>query len=161
MIKSTTHDSFGSLNLAPGCEAPAAHSERSPTPNARPPPSPGTRVPHRVVGVARLDPELGQDPDAVGELEGLVQHVLALHVPLGDGVDVAALQLPRHRVCKKPHATSSQSEREEPLCSGGATERLTKQGQEVAQVSHTHTHTHTNTHTNTHTQNKGEFATDF
>ena len=55
---------------------------------------------YRVVGVPGLDAELGQDPDAVGEFEGLVQHVLALHVPLGNGVDVVALQFARHRVCE-------------------------------------------------------------
>lgn len=48
---------------------------------------------HCVVGVPRLHPQLGQHPDAVGELHGLVEHVLALHRPLGDGEDVAALQL--------------------------------------------------------------------
>lgn len=40
------------------------------------------------------------DPDAVGELQRLVQHVLPLHVPLGDGEDVVALQLPGDGVCK-------------------------------------------------------------
>lgn len=49
--------------------------------------------PHRVVGVARLNAQLSQDPDAVGELQRLVEHVLALHVPLGDGVHVVVLQL--------------------------------------------------------------------
>lgn len=49
--------------------------------------------PHRVVGVARLNAKLSQDPDAVGELQRLVEHVLALHVPLGNGVHVVVLQL--------------------------------------------------------------------
>lgn len=40
-----------------------------------------------------MHPQLGQHPDAVGELHGLVKHVLTLHRPLGDGEDVAALQL--------------------------------------------------------------------
>lgn len=53
----------------------------------------------RVVGVARLDAQLCQDPDAVGEFERLIQHVLALHVPLGDGVDVVVLELSGNRVC--------------------------------------------------------------
>lgn len=48
---------------------------------------------YRVVGVARLDAQLGKDPDAVSEFEGLIEHVLALHVPLGNGVDVVILQL--------------------------------------------------------------------
>lgn len=48
---------------------------------------------YRVVGVARLDAELGEDPDAVGKFQGLVEHVLAFYVPLGDGVDVVILQL--------------------------------------------------------------------
>lgn len=48
--------------------------------------------PHRVVGVPGLDAQLGQDPDAVGEFEGLVEHVLPLHVPLGYGVDIVVLQ---------------------------------------------------------------------
>lgn len=61
-----------------------------------------------VVGVAGLDAELSQDPDAVGELEGLVEHILALHIPLGDGVDVVVLQLPRHRVCKATLHTSQE-----------------------------------------------------
>lgn len=52
-----------------------------------------TQGTHRVVGVPRLHPQLGQHPDAVGELHGLVKHVLTLHRPLGDGEDIAALQL--------------------------------------------------------------------
>lgn len=134
MIKSTTSDSFGSLNLAPPAEAPAAHSELSPTPKHTTPSS-STRVPHRVVRVARLDPELGQDPDAVGELQGLVQHVLALHVPLGDGVDVIVLQLPRHRVCKS-HMRRRVKTSGKNRCAPEAIARLTKQGREV--LTHTH-----------------------
>ena len=53
---------------------------------------------YRVVGVSRLNAELSQDPDAIGQLEGLVQHVLAFYVSLGNGVDVVILQLPRHCV---------------------------------------------------------------
>lgn len=49
--------------------------------------------PHRVVGVPGLDAQLRQDPDAVGEFEGLVEHVLPLHVPLGYGVHIVVLQL--------------------------------------------------------------------
>lgn len=56
---------------------------------------------YRVVGVPRLDAQLCQDPNAVGELEGLVEHVLAFHVPFGDSVDVVVLKLPRHCVCKR------------------------------------------------------------
>lgn len=54
-------------------------------------PCPGS--PHRVVGVPGLDAQLSQDPDAIGELQGLVEHVLPLHVPLGNGVDIVVLQL--------------------------------------------------------------------
>lgn len=43
--------------------------------------------------VAGLDLELRENPDAVGEFDGLVEHVLALHIPLGDGEDVGTLQL--------------------------------------------------------------------
>lgn len=49
---------------------------------------------YRVVGVPGLYAQLCQDPDAVGELEGLVEHVLAFHVSLGNGVDVVVLKLP-------------------------------------------------------------------
>lgn len=52
--------------------------------------------PHHEAGVAGLDAQLRQHPDAIGQLEGLVKHVLALHVPLGDGEDVAALQPTAH-----------------------------------------------------------------
>lgn len=52
-----------------------------------------TQGTHCVVGVPYMHPQLGQHPDAVGELHGLVKHVLTLHRPLGDGEDVAALQL--------------------------------------------------------------------
>lgn len=48
---------------------------------------------YRVVRISRLDAELGKDPDAVSEFQGLVEHVLALHVPLGNGVNVVILQL--------------------------------------------------------------------
>lgn len=54
---------------------------------------------YREAGVAGLDPELSQHPDAVGELQGLVEHVLTLHVPLGDGEDVAALEFAADGVC--------------------------------------------------------------
>ena len=54
---------------------------------------------YREAGIAGLDPELCQHPDAVGELQGLVEHVLALHVPLGDGEDVAALELAANGIC--------------------------------------------------------------
>lgn len=47
---------------------------------------------YRVIGIARLYAELSEDPDPVGEFERLVQHVLAFHVPLGDGEDVVVLQ---------------------------------------------------------------------
>lgn len=56
---------------------------------------------YRVVGVPWLDTQLCQDPNAIGELEGLVEHVLAFHVPLGNGVDVVVLKLPRYCVCKR------------------------------------------------------------
>lgn len=49
--------------------------------------------------VAWLQLELCQYPYAIGELNGLVQHVLAFHVTLGDGEDVAALQLVGDAVC--------------------------------------------------------------
>jgi len=55
--------------------------------------------PYREAGVAGLDPELCQHPDAVGELQGLVEHVLAFHVPLGDGEDVTALELAADGIC--------------------------------------------------------------
>lgn len=54
------------------------------------------RAPHREAGVAGLDAQLGQHPDAVGQLERLVEHVLALHIPPGHGEDVAALQPAAH-----------------------------------------------------------------
>ena len=50
-------------------------------------------VAHRVGGAPGLNAELRQHTDAVGELHGLVEHVLALHRALGDGEHVAALQL--------------------------------------------------------------------
>lgn len=49
-------------------------------------------TPHRVVRVPWLNAKLGQDPDAIGEFQRLVEHVLALHVPLGNGVDIVVLQ---------------------------------------------------------------------
>lgn len=55
-----------------------------------------SRGPHREVRVAGLDAQLRQHPDAIGQLEGLVKHVLALHVPLGNCEDVAALQPAAH-----------------------------------------------------------------
>lgn len=54
---------------------------------------------HREAGVAWLDPQLRQHPDAVGQFQGLVEHILALHGPLGDGEDVAVLQLAAHGLC--------------------------------------------------------------
>lgn len=54
---------------------------------------------HREAGVAWLDPQLCQHPDAVGQLQRLVEHVLALHIPLGDGEDVTALQLVACSLC--------------------------------------------------------------
>lgn len=54
---------------------------------------------YREAGIAGLDPQLCQHPDAVGELQGLVEHVLALHVPLGNGEDVAALEFAAHGIC--------------------------------------------------------------
>lgn len=47
----------------------------------------------RVVGVPWLNAELRQHPDPIGELQRLVQHVLTLHITLGDGVHIAVLQL--------------------------------------------------------------------
>lgn len=49
---------------------------------------------YRVVGISGLNAELSQDPDAVGQLEGLVKHILPFYVSLGNGVDVVILQLP-------------------------------------------------------------------
>lgn len=46
----------------------------------------------RVVRVPRLNAKLGQDPDAVGEFQRLIEHVLTFHIPLGDGVDIVVLQ---------------------------------------------------------------------
>lgn len=54
---------------------------------------------YREAGIAGLDPELCQHPDAIGELQGLVEHVLALHIPLGNGEDVAALELAANGIC--------------------------------------------------------------
>lgn len=54
------------------------------------------RGPHHEVGVAWLDAQLRQHPDAIGQLQGLVEHVLTLHVPLGDCEDVATLQPAAH-----------------------------------------------------------------
>lgn len=47
---------------------------------------------YRVIGIARLYAEFGEDPDPVGKFERLIQHVLAFYIPLGDGVDVVVLQ---------------------------------------------------------------------
>lgn len=47
---------------------------------------------YRVIGIARLYAEFGEDPDPIGKFERLIQHVLAFYVPLGDGVDVVVLQ---------------------------------------------------------------------
>ena len=55
--------------------------------------SPVLRKPYRVIGVSWLDAQLSQDPNAIGELQRLVQHVLPLHVPLGNSVNVVVLQL--------------------------------------------------------------------
>lgn len=57
--------------------------------------------PYREAGVAGLDAELGQHPDAIGELQRLVEHVLTLHVPLGNGVDVVVLQFAGDGVCRE------------------------------------------------------------
>lgn len=54
---------------------------------------------YREAGIAGLDPELCQHPDAIGEFQGLVEHVLALHIPLGNGEDVAALELAANGIC--------------------------------------------------------------
>ena len=50
-------------------------------------------------GIAGLDLELGQHPDAVRQLHRLVQHVLPLDVPLRDREHVIVAQLLRNRVC--------------------------------------------------------------
>ncbi len=55
---------------------------------------------YRVIGIARLYAEFGEDPDPVGKFERLIQHVLAFYVPLGDGVDVVVLQFAWHRICQ-------------------------------------------------------------
>lgn len=59
-----------------------------------------SRGSHREVGVAWLDAQLCQHPDAIGQLQRLVEHVLALHIPLGDGEDVTALQLVACSLCR-------------------------------------------------------------
>lgn len=55
---------------------------------------------YRVIGIARLYAEFGEDPDPIGKFERLIQHVLAFDVPLGDGVDVVVLQFAWHRICQ-------------------------------------------------------------
>lgn len=47
----------------------------------------------RIIGVSWLDPQLCQNPNAISELQGLVQHVLPFHVPLGNSVNIVVLQL--------------------------------------------------------------------
>lgn len=49
--------------------------------------------------VSCLHPELSQNPDAVAELGGLVQHVLAVHGALSDGEDVATLKFVGDCIC--------------------------------------------------------------
>lgn len=47
----------------------------------------------RGVGIARLQLQLQQHPDIVGQLQRLVQHVLALDVPFSDRKDIVARHL--------------------------------------------------------------------
>ena len=54
---------------------------------------------HREVGVGGGNLELSQHFNSIGQFERLVQHVLALHVALGDGEDVAVPQLLWNGVC--------------------------------------------------------------
>lgn len=55
---------------------------------------------YRVVGVDGLHPQFSQHPDAVGEFDRLVQHVLSLYGSLGYGEDINALQLVGGCVCE-------------------------------------------------------------
>lgn len=55
---------------------------------------------HCVDWVSCLHPHLSQHPDAIGELHGLIQHVLTVHCALGYGEDVATLQFVRGCICR-------------------------------------------------------------
>lgn len=56
---------------------------------------------YRVVGVAGRYTHFCQHPNAIGEFDRLVQHVLPLHCSLGYGEDITALQLVAGRVCER------------------------------------------------------------
>lgn len=55
---------------------------------------------HHEILIPRLYFELRKDPDAIGEFERLVQHVLSLNIPLGNRKDVVVPQLLRNSVWK-------------------------------------------------------------
>lgn len=63
--------------------------------------------PYRIIGVSWLDPQLGQNPNAISELQGLVQHVLPFHIPLGNSVNIVVLQLAGNCVQKQRSKTYS------------------------------------------------------
>ena len=73
---------------------------------------------HREVGVGGGNLELSQHFDSIGQFKWLVQHVLALHVALGDGEDVAVPQLLWNGVCTitKEHAVTVRRHWPEKLC---------------------------------------------
>ena len=48
---------------------------------------------YRDVRISRLYLELGESPNVIGELDGLVDHVLALQVPLGHGEHIVLVHL--------------------------------------------------------------------
>ena len=51
-------------------------------------------------GVSRLDLEFRESPDVVGELDGLVDHVLALEIALGHGEHVVLVHLRGNAICR-------------------------------------------------------------
>ena len=49
--------------------------------------------PYRIIGVSWVEPLLCQNPNAITELQGLVQHGLPFHVPLGNSVSIVVWEL--------------------------------------------------------------------
>ena len=53
---------------------------------------------YRDVRISRLYLELGEGPNVIGELDGLIDHVLALKVPLSHGEHVVLVHLCRNAI---------------------------------------------------------------
>ena len=56
---------------------------------------------YHKVGISWLDFRLSKNPDSIGKLEGLIQHILSLHVTFGDRKDVVRFQFLRHSIWKR------------------------------------------------------------